>query len=59
MAEIVNLRRARKRQERSEKDKRAAANRLKFGRPKAETRRAADERERAERAHEGRRLDED
>jgi hypothetical protein len=36
MAEIINLRRARKRAKRDEDDKRAAENRLAHGRPKAE-----------------------
>jgi len=36
MAEIVNLRQARKAKARSEKDDAAAANRAKFGRTKAE-----------------------
>jgi len=37
MAEIVNLRLARKAKARAEKDRRAAENRAAFGRPKAET----------------------
>jgi hypothetical protein len=36
MAEIINLRQARKRKARTEKDARAAENRIAFGRPKAE-----------------------
>ncbi len=36
MAEIINLRRARKRKERAEKEARAADNRLAFGRRKAD-----------------------
>jgi hypothetical protein len=36
MAEIINLRRARKRKERAEKEARAADNRLAFGRSKAD-----------------------
>ena len=36
MAEIINLRRARKRKERAEKEGQAADNRLAFGRSKAE-----------------------
>lgn len=36
MAEIVNLRRARKKRERAAKEKEAAANREKHGTPKAE-----------------------
>ena len=41
MAEIVNLRRARKDKERRERDSQAKANRRRFGRTKAE--KAADE----------------
>ncbi len=36
MAEIVNLRRARKKKTRAEKEARAADNRVRFGRTKAE-----------------------
>ncbi|WP_404404144.1 DUF4169 family protein [Pelagibacterium halotolerans] len=36
MAEIVNLRQARKRKARAEKDAKAAQNRIQFGRTKAE-----------------------
>ena len=36
MAEIVNLRQARKRKARAEKEAQAAENRVAFGRPKAE-----------------------
>lgn len=36
MAEIVNLRQARKQKARAEKDRKAAENRVAFGRPKAE-----------------------
>jgi hypothetical protein len=45
MADVVNLRQARKQKARVEKDKDAAANRVKFGRTKAEkTKGAADTR---------------
>lgn len=37
MAEIINLRGARKRKARAEKDRAAAENRVRFGRPKAES----------------------
>jgi hypothetical protein len=40
MAEIINLRQARKQKTRGEKDKDAAANRAKFGRTKAEKRKS-------------------
>jgi hypothetical protein len=49
MGEVVNLRRLRKRGEREQSAKQAEANRVRFGRSKAE--RAADER-RAQRASE-------
>ncbi len=52
MAEIVNLRRARKKKVREEKETRAAGKRTRFGRTKAEKREAA-----AERAHTGQSLD--
>ena len=39
MAEIVNLRQARKHRQRAEKEQQAAANRAKFGRTKAEKQR--------------------
>ena len=52
MAEIVNLRRARKDKARAAKEAKAAANRTRFGRPKAER-----ELTEAARAIETRRLD--
>ncbi|MGD9739351.1 MAG: DUF4169 family protein [Bauldia sp.] len=52
MAEIVNLRRARKDKARAEKERKAEANRVAFGRTKAE--KAASE---AEKAAVSRRLD--
>ncbi len=59
MAEIVNLKQARKARARAEREKEAEANRLKFGRPKSETDKKRMEEARAERAHEGHRLDDD
>ncbi len=50
MAEIINLRRARKARNRAAGETQAAANRAKFGRTRAE--RAADETEAARRAAE-------
>lgn len=44
MSDVVNLNRFRKKQARSEKEKRAEGNRAKFGRTKAE--KARDEKER-------------
>ncbi len=52
MAEIVNLRRARKGKARAEKEARAAGNRVRFGRTKAEKRQSE-----AERTHTGKSLD--
>ena len=46
MAEIVNLRRARKARDRAADEARAAENRAKFGRPKADRDRVAAEAER-------------
>jgi len=57
MAEIVNLNRARKAKARAERAKEAEANRLKFGRPKAEIEHRRLEDTRAERAHDAHKLD--
>ncbi|MBM3531606.1 MAG: DUF4169 family protein [Alphaproteobacteria bacterium] len=57
MVEIVNLNRARKAKARGERAKEAEANRLKFGRPKAEIERKRLEEARAVRAHEAHKLD--
>lgn len=57
MAEIVNLRRARKRKNRVEKQKTAEANRLHFGRSKLNREIAAGEKERGKRDFDGKRLD--
>jgi hypothetical protein len=56
-AEIVNLRRARKAKARIEREKEAEANRIAFGRTKAEKSATTAERERAEREIEGHRRD--
>lgn len=55
MAEIVNLRTARKRKERAEKERRADENRSLHGRTRAEKQSLAAERERARAAHDGHR----
>jgi hypothetical protein len=57
MAEIVNLRRARKDKARQERGAQAEANRVRFGRTKAE--KAADKagRERAQRDIDGKKID--
>jgi hypothetical protein len=59
MAEIINLRRARKEKQRRDKESEADANRRRFGRTK--TQKAADEdaAARCERTLDGKRLDED
>ena len=59
MAEIVNLRRARKGRARASKDARAAENRTRFGRSKAEKRATEAERGRAETALDGNKLADD
>jgi hypothetical protein len=57
VAELVNLRRARKAREREEAEKIAEANRRKFGRSKAERTQAEAEAARAVRDIEGKKLD--
>jgi hypothetical protein len=57
MGEIVNLRLARKRQDRARREAEAAANRARHGRTAAEKRLDTLESERRERAQEGARLD--
>ena len=57
MAEIVNLRRARKGKARVEKDARAANNRVRFGRTKAEKRQSEAERRRMEQKLDGKKID--
>ena len=56
MAEIVNLRQARKQRARAEKDKAAEQNRLSFGRTKEEKALTQAERDRAARTLDGHRL---
>ncbi len=56
MAEIVNLRRARKDQARAGEEARAVENRTRFGRSKAEKRATEAERGRAETALDGKKL---
>ncbi len=57
MAEIVNLRRARKKKARAEKDARAASKRARFGLTKAEKRAAAPERADTGKSLDGKKLD--
>lgn len=57
MGEIVNLNRARKDRAKAEDKARASANRVAFGRTKAERQIAAKEKERTEKALDGQKLD--
>jgi hypothetical protein len=57
MAEIVNLRRARKQKVRAEDAARAEANRARFGTPKAERENRAAEEQRASRAHQAHKIE--
>lgn len=57
MSEIVNLRRARKERQRRERDAEAEANRLRFGRTKAQKAFDRDGEHRARRMAEEKRLD--
>jgi hypothetical protein len=57
VAELINLRRARKARDRAEAEKDAEANRRKFGRSKAEHAQTEAEAERAARDLEGKKLD--
>jgi Domain of unknown function (DUF4169) len=59
MAEIVNLRLARKRKRRAAGERAAGENRIRFGRAKAQRRQANLEAERERRIHEGLRLDDE
>ncbi len=58
MAEIVNLRAARKARDRQQAEQKAAENRAKFGRNKAQKQRDRIEAERAARAIDGARIEE-
>ncbi|MEQ9636358.1 MAG: DUF4169 family protein [Devosia marina] len=58
MAEIINLRSARKAKARTEKEAAAEANRLKFGRTKAEKLKNAGEKARADKHIDGHKLEE-
>jgi hypothetical protein len=59
MAEIVNLKRARKDKARAERENQAAANRRRFGRTKPEKAADAQSTEREGKAFEGKKLEED
>jgi hypothetical protein len=56
MADILNLRRARKEKARRDRESEAAANRLRFGRSKAQKEAKRDAEARAARALDGKRL---
>jgi hypothetical protein len=55
----INLNRARKRKARADRERNAEANRAKHGRTNAEREHDRKERERADRAHEGTKLDDE
>lgn len=57
MADVINLRQARKEKARRARDGEAAANRTRFGRTKAEKVADKDSRERSQRALESKRLE--
>jgi Domain of unknown function (DUF4169) len=59
MAEIVNLRRARKDKARQQRESDADANRRRFGRTKAEKAADKDARDRSQRDIEGKKIDRD
>ena len=59
MGEIVSLSKTKKARTRAERETQALANRLKFGRPKAEIERKRREEKRAERVHEAHKLETD
>jgi len=59
MAEIVNLRQARKRKKRADKEAQAAESRVRHGRTKAESGHQAKERDKSEKTLDGKRLDPD
>ena len=57
MTEIINLRQAKKRRARADKEARAAANRTKVGRTKGERKKAEAEQAQARRELDGKKLD--
>lgn len=59
MAEIINLRQARKRKKRADKTAEAAENRVRHGRTKAESRGQAEDRAKSEKTLDGKKLDSD
>lgn len=59
MAEVINLKRARKDKARSEREREAAENRRRFGRTRAEKEADRDTARRAGRSFDGKRLEKD
>ena len=59
MAEIINLRRARKERQRRDKESEAATNRRRFGRTKAQKAADEDTADRHDRTLDGKRLEDD
>ena len=59
MAEVINLRMARKAKQRTDKAREAEANRAKFGQTKAEKTQRQQESDRAERVLDGAKLEKD
>ena len=59
MGDVVNLRRARKARDRAEDERKAAENRVAFGRTKAERKLTEAERDKAARHIDGHKLDRD
>lgn len=57
MAEVINLRLARKAKDRAEKARQAEANRVKFGQTKAQRKARKSEEDRAARELDGKKLD--
>ncbi len=57
MAEIINLRRAKKQKARAAKEREAASNRARFGTPKSEQKVTLARSEKDRSAHEGKKLD--
>ena len=59
MAEIINLRQARKRKKRADQAAEAAEKRVRFGRTKAESGRQAGDRNKSEKSLDGKKLEPD
>jgi hypothetical protein len=59
MAEIINLNKHRKAKARDARESQSTANRIKYGRTKADKENGRRAEERRDRAHEGRKMDDD